>query len=368
MGSATGGSVAEWLAYPLTDAREFGILRIGVSMAWEGPNVLIMKRRDFITILSSALLGSPFAARAQQTSKVPTVGILWHAGSVEEEAIYLNEIQQGLQALGYVEGRNINLVNTFANEEYQRFNANAVALVGRKVDIIIAVTLPAALAAQQATKTIPIVFVLVPDPVATKLVDSLARPGGNITGLSQVALDLVSKRLQLFKEVAGLSRVAVLLNPSDPVITARTIEQVGAAAGRLDMSIQPVEAGKPEQIERAFSSIQDDVHGVMLQPDGMFFNERKRIAEIALARKLSLSVFASTMVEAGALMSYAPAILAIFRRSAAYVDKIIKGTKPADLPVELPTKFEFYINLRTAKAIGLDIPESILARADKVIE
>jgi putative ABC transport system substrate-binding protein len=328
----------------------------------------VIKRRDFIDISLAALVASTLPAHAQQIGKVPTVGILWHAGSVEEEAIYLKEIQQGLQVLDYAEGRNIKLVNTFASEEYQRFNANAVDLAERNVDVIIAVTLPAALAAQRATKTIPIVFVLVPDPVATKLVDSLARPGGNITGLSQVALDLVPKRLELFKEVTGLSRIALLLNPSDPILTARTIEQVRAAAGRLGMFIQPIEANKPEEIERAFSSIQDDVHGVMLQPDPMFFNERKRIAEIALAKKLSSSVFSSTMVESGGLMSYAPGIFAIFRRSAAYIDKIVKGTKPADLPVELPTKFEFNINLSTAKAIGLNIPESILVRADRVIE
>src|SRR5262245_3319546 len=328
-----------------------------------------MRRRDFITLLGgAAAVAWPLAARAQQTDKVPTVGILWHAGSVEEEAIYLKEIQQGLQALGYVEGRNINLVNTFANEEYERFNANADDLVGRKVDVIVAVTLPAALAAHRATKTIPIVFVLVPDPVATKLVASLARPGGNVTGLSQVAVDLVPKRLELFREVTRLPSIALLLNPSDPILTARTIEQVRAAAGRLNMSIQPIEANKPEQIERAFSSIQNDIHGVMLQPDPMFFNERKRVAEIALARKLSSSVFSSTMVEAGGLMSYAPSIFTIFRRSAAYIDKIIKATKPADLPVELPTKFEFYINLGTAKAIGLNVSESILVRADKVFE
>src|SRR5262245_12060185 len=208
-----------------------------------------MRRRDFIMLLGgAAAVAWPLAVRAQQTSQVPTVGILWHAGSIEDEAIYLKEIQQGLQALGYVEGRNINLVNTFANEEYERFNANAVDLVGRKVDVLVAVTLPAALAAQRATKTIPIVFVLVPDPVATKLVNSLAHPGGNITGLSQLALDLLPKRLELFKEtVTPLSRIALLLNPSDPVITTRSIEQVRAAAGRLDMSIQPIEAGKPDQ-------------------------------------------------------------------------------------------------------------------------
>jgi putative ABC transport system substrate-binding protein len=328
-----------------------------------------LRRREFMMLLGGAAAALPLVARAQQTNKTPTVGILWHAGSIEEEAIYLREIQQGLQALGYVEGRNINLVNTFANEEYERFNANAIDLVQRKVDILVAVTLPAALAAQRATKTIPIVFVLVPDPVATKLVDSLAHPGGNITGLSQLALDLLPKRLELFKEtVTHLSRIALLLNPSDPVITTRSVEQVRSAAGRLGISIQPIEAEKPDQIERAFSSTREEVHGVMVQPDAMFFNERKRIAEVALARKLPSLVFNSTMVEAGGLMTYAPSSFAIFRRSAVYIDKILKGTKPDELPVELPTSFELDINLKTAKAIGLIISPTILARADKVIE
>lgn len=327
-----------------------------------------MRRRDFIALLGGTTTW-PFAARAQQISKVPTVGILWHAGSIEEEAAYLKEIQQGLLTLGYVEGRNINLANTFANEEYERFDANAVDLVRRKVDVLVAVTLQAALAAQRATKTIPIVFLLVPDPVASKLVDSLARPGGNITGLSQLAIDLLPKRLELFKEiVTPLIRIALLLNPSDPVTTARSIEQARAAAGRLDMSIQLVEAGKPDQIERAFSSIQEEVRGVMVQPDAMFFNERKRIAELAVARKLPSLVFNSTMVEAGGLMTYAPSSFAIFRRSAVYIDKILKGSKPNELPVELPTKFEFDVNLKTAKAIGLTISPAIIARADKVIE
>jgi len=174
-----------------------------------------MRRRDFIKVIVGSAAAWPLMAHAQQLSRVPTVGILWHAGSVEEEAIYLAQIQQGLQVLGYAEGRNITLVNTFANEQYERFNSNAVELVRRRVDVIIAVTLQAALAAQRATDTIPIVFVLVPDPVATKLVATLARPGGNITGLSQLAVDLLAKRLELFKEIAPhLSNIAVLINPS----------------------------------------------------------------------------------------------------------------------------------------------------------
>ena len=328
-----------------------------------------MRRREFLGFLGGTAVGWPFIARAQQTTKIPTVGILWHAGSIEEEAIYLTQIQQGLQDLGYVEGRNIRLVNTFANEEYERFNRNAVELVQRKVDVLVGVTLPAALAAQRATNTIPTIFILVPDPVATKLVASLARPGGNITGLSQLAVDLLAKRLELFKEtVAPLSRIALLVNPSDPIIAQRTVEQVRTAAGRLDMTIQPIEAPKPDQIEGAFFSIQDNINGLMIQPDGLFFSQRKKIAELALKRKLPTLVFNSTMVEDGGLMTYAPSSLAIFRRSAAYIDKILKGAKADELPVELPTKFALDINLKTAKAIGLTISPTILARADKVIE
>jgi putative ABC transport system substrate-binding protein len=261
------------------------------------------------------------------------------------------------------------VVNTFADEQYERFNSNAVELVQRKVDVLIAVTLPAALAAQRVTNTIPIVFILVPDPVATKLVASLARPGGNITGLSQLALDMSAKRLELFKEaVPHLSKVVLLVNPSDPISTDRSIEQARTSAERLGVTIQPIAAQQPGDIERAFSSIEDGVTGVVVEPDGLFFRERERFAELALKRKIPMMVFNSTMVEDGGLMTYAADNLAIFRRSAAYLDKILKGAKPDELPVELPTKFEIAINLKTAKAIGLAISPSILNRADKVIE
>ena len=328
-----------------------------------------MRRRNFIKVIVGSAAAWPLMAHAGQLSQVPTVGILWHAGSVEEEAIYLAQIQQGLQVLGYAEGRNITLVNTFANEQYERFNSNAVELVRRGVDVIIAVTLPAALAAQRATNTIPIVFVLVPDPVATKLVATLARPGGNITGLSQLAVDLLAKRLELFKEIAPhLSNIAVLINPNDPITAQATIEQARTTAERLSITIQPIEAQQPDQIERAFSLIQDGATGVLIEPDALFFRERKRLAELALKRKIPTLVFNSTMVEDGGLMTYSPSTLAIFRRSASYVDKILKGAKPNELPVELPTKFEFAINLKTATAIDLAISPAILSRVDKVIE
>jgi putative tryptophan/tyrosine transport system substrate-binding protein len=328
-----------------------------------------MRRREFFALVGGgAAAACPLAARAQQTGKIPSVGILWHAHSVEEEAIYLTQIQQGLRALGYVEGRDITLVNTFANEQYERFNSNAVELVRRKVDVLVAVTLSAALAAQRATNTIPIVFVLVSDPVATKLVASLAHPGGNITGLSQLSVELFGKSLELFKGIVPhLTGIGLMVNPGEPT-SQHSIELVRTAVERMGVTIQPIEVAQPDQIDRAFSSLQDGVNGVMLQPDAMFFNERKRIAELALKRKIPTLVFTSTMVEDGGLMAYAPSIQAIFRRSAAYIDKILKGAKPDELPVELPTTFEFDINLKTAKAIGLSVSPSILSLADKLID
>lgn len=338
---------------------KFAVLSLGEAM----------RRRQFITLLRGAAVAWPLATHAQQTGRVPTVGILWHAGSIEEEAIYLTQIQQGLQTLGYVEGRNIALVNTFADEQYERFNSNAVELVRRKVDIVVAVTLPAALAAQRATNTIPIVFILVSDPVATKLVASLAHPAGNITGLSPLTDDLLPKSLSLFKEtVPSVSEIKLMVNPSDPITTQRTIEQIRTAAEHLGITIQSIEVKQPDQIERAFSSIQDGVNGVMVQSDGMFFRERKQIAELALKRKIPTLVFNSVMVEDGGLMAYGASRQAMFRRLAAYITKILKGAKPGELPVELPTTFEFDINLKTAKAIGLTISPTILNLADKVIE
>jgi putative tryptophan/tyrosine transport system substrate-binding protein len=290
-----------------------------------------MRRRDFITVLGGAAATWPLMAHAQHIARVLTVGILWHGGSIEEEAIYLTQIQQGLQALGYVEGRNITLANTFADEQYERFNSNAVELVRRKVDVLVAVRLPAALAAQRATNIIPIVFILVADPVATKLVASLARPGGNITGLSQLSVDLLAKRLELFKEtVSPLSEIALLVNPSDSITTQRTVEQARIAAERLGLTIRPIEARQPDQIERAFSSIQVSVSGMIVEPDGLFFRERKRIAELALKRKIPTFVFNSTMVEDGGLMAYGASIPAIFRRSAAYVIRFSKVRNPAN--------------------------------------
>jgi putative tryptophan/tyrosine transport system substrate-binding protein len=328
-----------------------------------------MRRREFVAILGSAATW-PLAARGEQPRRLPTVGVLWHANNEQEEAPYLGAFRQGLNDLGYVESKNVVLENRFAAERYERFNELAAELVRADVDVLVAVTRPAALAAQRATTTIPIVFILVPDPVASKLVDSLARPGRNITGVSQIALDLIAKRLQLLKEtVAGLSSVAVLVNPGDPGDARRYIDEARAAGASLNLTIHPVEAGTPEDLDGAFSAIaRDHREGVILTNDPMYFNERRHIGELGMSLRMPVISFSRAMAASGSLMSYGADVPALFRRGAALAIRTLQGAKPADLPVELPTKFEFVVNLKTAKALGLEVSPTLLARADAVIE
>jgi putative ABC transport system substrate-binding protein len=309
-------------------------------------------------------------ARAQKVKTTPVVGILWHAGSEREEAIFLDAFRRGLRDLGYAEGRNITLVNTYAGEQYERFASNAADLVAQKVDVLVAVTRPAALAAQRATKIIPIVAVVVPDPVASGLVASLARPGGNITGLSNMGVDLSAKRMELLKEaISGLRRVVLLVNPGDSELARQFVADSRAAAALLQIEVQVIDVRAPEDLEPAFAKIlPTERTGVIVNNDPMLLNERGRIADLALARNLPTMVFMGPMASAGGLMSYGPNIPEIFRRSASLVDKILKGAQPADLPVEQPTKFELVVNLKTAKALGITVPPSLLARADEVIE
>jgi putative ABC transport system substrate-binding protein len=329
----------------------------------------VITRRAFIGSLAGGLLAAPLAVEAQQPGRMPRLGVLWHAGNVDEEAIFLGVLREGLGELGYIDGKNIALLNTFANEEYERFNTNAAELVRLNVDVIIAVTRPAAVAAQRATRTIPIVFVSVPDPLGSKLVASLARPGANITGLTNMGIDLAPKRLQIFKEaIAGLSRVALLVNANDPEIASHAIQEVELAARHLNLIIRPVEIRVPADLDRAFPLIaQEKLHGVLSVPDAMLYNERSRIARLALAHRLPTIGLALEHTTAGWLISYGPSLKAIFRRAATYVDKILKGATPADLPIEQPTKFELVINMQTARALGLTIPPSVLLRADEVI-
>jgi putative tryptophan/tyrosine transport system substrate-binding protein len=294
--------------------------------------------------------------------------MLWHAGSPEEESIFLAAFRQGLVDVGYVEGRNIVVEHRFPAEIPERFDSMAAELVRLDMDVLAAAGLPPALALQRATTKTPVVFVAAFDPLEAGLVDSLARPTKNITGLS--VPDLIGKRLEILKEaLPNLSRVAVMVNATNQSYARRLIDSLQGDARALGLVVQPVEVNGPSDLERAFSSVaQDGVTGIAPVADVMFYNERKRMAELALARRLPAIFPNELYVRAGGLLSYGPNVPAIFRRSGVYIDKILKGTKPSDLPVEQPSLFRFFVNLKTAKALGLAIPPSILLRADEVIE
>jgi putative ABC transport system substrate-binding protein len=268
-----------------------------------------------------------------------------------------------------VEGQNIAIESRWAEGEYERYPALAADLVRSKVDVIVAVSGAATQAAQQATRTIPIVMSLVNDPVGTGLVASLARPGGNVTGISIMGPDLVGKQLELLKEaVPKISRVALLWNPANPG-SAPNLRQAEAAARALGVRLQALEARVPQEIDSAFAAMTRELaDAVLIFTDGLFTNQRGRIAELAAKGRLPSVYGVGEYAEAGGLMTYSSNFLDLERRAATFVGRILKGAKPGDLPVEQPRKLELVINLRTAKAIGLTIPPSLLQRADQVIE
>jgi putative ABC transport system substrate-binding protein len=329
-----------------------------------------MRRRDFIKALGGTSVAWLPSAHAQHPNKNPRVGVLWHAGSAQEEAIYLGALQQGLEGLGYVDGKTITLEHRFPNEKPERFVSLANELAVLRPDVLVTVTQQATVAAKHATATIPIVFVAVPDPVGVKLIDSLSHPGGNITGLTHIAAELSGKRLSLFKEAfPQMTRVALLVNANNHEMTTRYIDETKAAATAMGLDVRPVEVGSLADLNDAFDKIVTGrLEGVTVPAEPLFYQGRSLVAQAANMRRLPLMVHSRELLEAGALMSYGPDQRRIFRRAAVYVDKILKGEKPADLPVEQPTKFELLINNKTARAIGFTIPESLLLRADEVIE
>lgn len=326
-----------------------------------------MKRREFMTLVVGAAIWPPLA-HAQRSRDVAQIGVLWHAGSAQEEEVFLRPLVDAMARLGYVEGKNVIYEHRFPAERPERFKAMAAELARLNLDIIVTSASAAAYAAKAATTTTPIVFVLVADPAGGGLVDNFSRPGGNITGYAVV--DVSPKRLQLLKETfPALSRVALLINPDNRSTAQRFFDQVETAAGPLDLTVQPIEVSGPQDIKRALSQVpRDRKTGVMTVFDPMFFNERKQIAQVAMEYGLPVMAPADVYVKAGVLMSYGPNVVDLFRRAATSVDKILRGEKPGDLPVELPVKYDFVINLATAKAIQMDIPPALLARADEVIE
>jgi putative tryptophan/tyrosine transport system substrate-binding protein len=324
----------------------------------------------FVTLatLVAGALGSPVDA-APDDRKVWKVGLLWHAANLEEEAVMFGPFAQGMRELGYVEGQNLILEHTFVDEKYNLFQARAEELLSRKVDLILASVAAAASAAAKLTKTVPIVFATSGDPVKLGLVESIRRPGRNLTGLTLFAPELTLKHLELLREfVPGLSRVAVLWNPSNDDHPA-TLNAAERAAQSLNLQMVAVGAKGPEEFAGAFAAIEKaEVGGFIVLVDSMLRVNRKSIVAFAARSRLPAVYATRDYVEAGGLMSYGACVPCNFRRSAKYVDDIFKGAKPADLPVQQPAKFDTLINLKTAKALGLDVPPSILLRADEVIE
>lgn len=327
-----------------------------------------MQRREIITLLSGAALMWPLTARAQQVKRVPRVGVLWHAGSAEEEEVYLNALRNGFRDLGYIEGKNLNLEHRFPAEQPERFRALALELVEAKVDVIVAVAGIGGIEAKLATSTIPIVIATDPDPVGNGLVQSLAHPGGNVTGLSLMIIDLSDKRLGLFKElVPSLSRLAILVDPRDAFST-RIRAGYEKAAKAVGLRAQTVEVTNRDNIDSAFSSIARDGFDGAAIIGPMLLNERAQVGESALAHKIPTLSGISEMAQRGVLLSYGQDVPDYMHRAAGYVDKILKGAKPADLPIEQPTRFKLVINMKTAKTLGLTVPPALLATADEVIE
>jgi putative ABC transport system substrate-binding protein len=328
-----------------------------------------MRRRDFITLFGGAAAMWPFAADAQQPREMHRIGVLWHGANAEQEAIYLAALRQGLRDFGYVEGQNIVLEMRFPAEQYERFFVLAAELAQQKPDVLVSAAGIAAVACHRATTTIPIISVNVPDPVGRKLVASLNRPGGNLTGLSNMAVELTRKRIELAKEmIKDLSRVALLVNPSDEIGSRAYIAEGDAAGRQLGVAVVPVEVREAHELDGAISRIStDNFQAISVTHDGLFYVQRKRLADLALERRLPTIGFAKEQWEAGVLATYGPNVAALYRRAGAFIDKVFKGANPADLPVEQPTTFELLINLKTAKALGLTVPSTLLARADEVI-
>ncbi len=323
-----------------------------------------MDRRTFLGTLAGGLLAAPLAAEAEQVS---LLGWL-HPNTLNSpvDSHITEAFRQGLRELGYVEGRNLRIEYRFAEGHFDRLPALAAELVSLRVDVIFAQSTKGALAAKKATGTIPIVGVA-QDPVGLGLVRTLARPEGNFTGLTLMSPEPGAKRMQMLRELLPrLTNVAILVSPTT---AASVLNEIETSAKRLALKVQTVEVGSPDNLEGAFSALMRPRPGALvIASDTIFFNNRQRLCELALKHRLPTMTQEKEHAEASCLIAYGTNIADLYRRAAIYVDKILKGAKPADLPVEQPTTFELVINLKTAKALGLTIPQSLLQRADQVIE
>jgi putative ABC transport system substrate-binding protein len=331
-----------------------------------------VKRRDFITLLGCAAAAPsllwPLAARAQQPRKVPHIGVLL-AGTPASFSLRAQAFRNGLHDLGYVEGKTIAIEWKWGYDRVEGLPELAAELVGLNVDVIVTGGTPAAKALKNATRTIPIIMAIIGDPIAAGLVDSLARPGGNATGFSIVAPELGGKRLQLLKEIVpGISAVAVISNVSNPQSQIE-LSEMQVAAQTLDLQLHSIQISGESSLEDAFEKLsKQSIQALIVLTDPILYSQRSRIVALAARKRLPAMYFFREFVQEGGLMSYAPSDRDLFRRAATYVDRVLKGANPGDLPVEQPTKFELIINLKTVKALGLAIPDKLIALADEVIE
>jgi ABC-type uncharacterized transport system substrate-binding protein len=326
-----------------------------------------MRRREFIMLIGGAAAAWPVAARAQQPGRVARIGFLRYASPNEKQ---FNAFRGGLQALGYIEGRNIVIAQRYAAGAVERLDSFATELVRLGVDILVVDGSASARAAKAATASIPVVFSLATDPVAEGLVASMARPGANLTGLTMsVGYQLSGKRVELLKDIKpDLSRLAVLANPGN--LTAEpNVKDLERVATALGISVRAFEARSVDDLPPAFAAmVAWQANGVTTVNDGMLFSQRGRVVELTLDNRLAAVHPEAEFAEAGGLMSYGPSLADLFRRAASYVDKILKGSKPHELPIEQPNKFELVVNLNAARALGLTIGRDFLLRADEVIE
>jgi putative ABC transport system substrate-binding protein len=324
-----------------------------------------MKRREFITLLGSTATW-PIAARAQQAGKVPIIGFLGATTPGGQSQLTAAFVQR-LRELGWIEGRTVAIEYRWAEGRSERFAQFAAEFVRLKVDVILTHNTPPVLAAKQATSIIPIVFATAADPVGTGVVASLAQPGGNVTGLSSQTTDLAGKRIELLREVVpGLRRLAILANPDNSYV-ASEVREVQAAARTLGLEVDLFEIRQAQDIARVFEGIKGRAEALNILPDPLLYTHRLRINTLALGARLPTMHTLREYVEASGLISYGPNWPDQWRRAADYIDKILRGAKPADIPVEQPTKFDLVINLTTAKALGLTIPEPFLLCADELI-
>ena len=328
-----------------------------------------MRFKFLVLLIANVILASGDPAEAQQPGKIPRIGFVVGSGDAKNPGLQVEAFQKGLRDLGYADGKNLVIEYRYAEGNNERFASLVSELVQLKVDVLIVSALPAILAAKKTTKTIPIVMMINTDPVAAGIVDSLARPGGNITGLTRLSRELGGKRLELLKEaVPRTTRVGVLWRTNSVGLDVAFKEyEVAARALKMQLRSLTVQGLNPDIDGALNSAVNEKTHALIVISDALLGRYAKQIADLAIKHRLPSMHEQDRYVDAGGLISYGADDLVLFRRAATYVDKILKGTKPADLPVEQPTKFEFVINLKTAKALNLTIPQSVLFRADRVI-